>query len=567
VGLPARNANAFEWNTMRKTEASPCLHRLLGSSDTPPPDDPGRRAWLRRVQAAALLLALDGLARPAVAAAQTGGVRFVRDPFTLGVASGMPRPDSIVLWTRLAPEPASPDGLGGLGRLDLALRWQLAEDERFGKIVREGQVTAAAAFAHSVRVKVEGLEPGRVYFYRFFAPGGVESPVGRTRTAPAEDARVDRLRFALASCQHYEGGYYAPWRHAAAQELDFVLFVGDYIYESNYPRVIRARSHETGDEPKTLAGYRNRYAHSKQDPDLREAHRLHPWILTWDDHEVDNDYAGDESQDFIRGEEFLLRRAAAYRAYFEHLPWAPDMAPRGPDMRIVDRYRFGRLAELWTLDDRQYRDVHACPGTRHAHVVRGPDCPELFDPRRTLLGEQQERWLYAGLRESQRGWKLLGQQTVMAQTAESIAGVRHYWNEGWDGYQAARQRLFDAIAGAKLRDVLALGGDVHMNVAADLKLHFDDARVEQSPVIASEFVCTSITSRARAQEAWGPAIRTNPHLKHLRSDERGYALLSVSSARAECRFWTVDDPKQRDGVMRLQAAFAVEAGRAGVQAL
>jgi alkaline phosphatase D len=519
----------------------------------------------RQLVQMAAALAFARAANPVAAAALLDtNMRFKRDPFTLGVASGMPRADSVVLWTRLAPEPLAEDGLGGVGARDLELAWELATDEQFAGVVKRGNVRAFAANAHSVRVKVSGLDAARNYFYRFTVGGGalaVTSPVGRTRTAPAADANVQSLRLALASCMHYEAGFFTAFRDMAARELDAVLFVGDYIYESNYGKTVRLRAHETATEPTTLVGYRNRYANTKLDRDLQAAHAAHPWILTWDDHEVDNDYANDESQDSVRGEVFLQRRAAAYKAYFEHQPFDPELAPRGPDMRVYDRYEWGQLAEIWTLDDRQYRSPHACAGTRHGNVA---NCAELFAPERTLLGAQQEAWLHSGLKQSKRQWKLIGQPTIIAQTAELTSAGRMYWNEGWDGYQASRDKLLATIGDNQLSNVVSLAGDVHMNVACDIKRSFDDSKIDKSPVIASEFVGTSMTSRSRAQEAWTKAIETNPHLKHLRSDERGYALVTVTPKQASCEFLTTVHPVAADAKFVRQAKFAADAGRAGV---
>lgn len=516
----------------------------------------------RHLLQAAAALALARLTQPV--AAQFGvapNAKFTSYPFSLGVASGMPRPTSVVLWTRLAPEPLAADGLGGLGPQDLLLKWQVADDAAFTRIVARGDVRAYAANAHSVRVTVAGLQSARAYFYRFISLDAV-SPTGRTRTAPAEGAIVNRLRFALASCMHYEGGYFSALRDLAERELDFVLFCGDYMYESNYGANVRLRSHETATEPTTLLGYRRRYAHIKQDADLQAAHHAHPWIMTWDDHEVDNDYAADESQDFERGSAFLQRRAAAYKAYFEHQPFDESFAPQGPDMRIYERYAWGQLAELWTLDARQYRSYHACPSTRHGNVVSANLCPDLAAPERTLLGGAQERWLQSGLKASERQWKLLGQQTIMAQTAELTSAGRMTWNEGWDGYSASRDRLMDTVAEHKLADVVSLAGDVHMHVAADLKRRYDD---KKGKVIASEFVASSLTSRGREQAAWDNSTATNPHLKHLRSDERGYALLDITPQIANCDFLSTPHPVRADAKLAVQARFAVQAGVAGVE--
>jgi len=297
------------------------------------------------------------------------------DPFTLGVASGMPTPDSVVLWTRLAPRPFEP--LGGLPEAPLALQWELAEDERFTSGLRRGETLARPENGHSVHVEVGELPSDRRYFYRFRC-GEAESPVGRTRTAPAAGANVSRLRLALASCQHYEQGAFALQREIAQQDLDLVVFVGDYLYESSNPRY-RLRRFE-GPRPTTLEGYRRRHATYKLDPDLRASHAAHPWLLTWDDHEVENDYAGDTSYAEWDPADFLRVRAAAYKAYFEHMPVSPRMAPRGASMAIQAHYGWGRLADLWTLDNRQYRSIQACNEDGHAggRMLVPCNCSETY---------------------------------------------------------------------------------------------------------------------------------------------------------------------------------------------
>jgi alkaline phosphatase D len=515
-----------------------------------------RRPFLAELGRRAAALALFQLFGGAVRAQPEARAAFTEFPFTLGVASGMPRPDSIVLWTRLAPRPHEPDG--GAGADDIVVRWDLAEDERFTRGLRSGTVVARAEHAHSVHVAVTSLSPGRVWYYRFVA-GDATSPIGRTRTAPAGDAPVDRLRFVLASCQHYEQGYFAAHREIAARDLDFVLFVGDYIYESSNPRY-RIRAHE-GPVPRTLAAYRARHTTYKLDADLRAAHAAHPWILTWDDHEVENDYADDHGLGDMTPPQFLLRRAAAYKAYFEHMPLAPTMAPHGPDMRIHDQYAWGRLAELWTLDNRQYRSPQACqePGRGGGRVLA--ECAELDDPARTMFGAAQERWLAEGLAASRRQWKLIGQATQISPSGVDVPLGRRIYTDGWDGYPKARERLMQAIAGPHLSDVLCLGGDVHRHVAGNLRMRPNDPA---SPVLASEFVCSSITSRGVSETGMALIRSSNPDIVYGRGDERGFALVEVTPKAAHCDFRATAFPVAPDARLYTQASVAVEAGRAGV---
>ena len=307
----------------------------------------------RRFLTTALALAGGSILAATRAGSALAQVRFPGYPFTLGVASGAPRVDSVVLWTRLVPEPLNATGDGGMPPDRIAVNWEVADDEQFKKIVRKGAHRAIPELAHSVHVEVEGLEPGRWYFYRFIAGGDV-SPVGRTRTA---GVREEKLRFAFASCQQYEQGFFTAYRHMAKENLDLVAFLGDYIYEANWGSNLVRR--HAGPETESLAQYRQRHAQYKTDPDLRAMHAAAPWIVTWDDHEVDNDYANDQSEHL--DPRLLLRRAAAYQAYYEHMPLAQSALPRGPNMRLYDRFTFGTLAEFQVLDDRQYRSPQACP--------------------------------------------------------------------------------------------------------------------------------------------------------------------------------------------------------------
>ena len=377
-----------------------------------------RRAVLR----AAAALAASTVLAPVASYRAWAQPRFSAYPFALGVASGSPRPDGVVLWTRLAPEPLAD---GGMPQENVELKWELAADEAFRNIVRKGIATATPALVHSVRVELSNLEPAHWYWYRFMA-GDAVSAIGRTRTAPAANAALERLRFAFASCQQYEQGYYAAHRHLAAEDLDLIVFLGDYIYESSWGRN-HVRKHTTS-EPYTLSDYRTRHAQYKTDPDLQRSHAAAPWIVTWDDHEVDNDYASDQSEDLDAN--FLARRAAAYQAYYEHMPLARRALPRGPDAQLYDSYAFGDLATFFVLDDRQYRAPQACPksGRGGSNVVA--DCAERLDTHRTLLGAEQERWLASRFGASRARWNVIAQQTLMAQFDRKPGPGQRFWTDG-----------------------------------------------------------------------------------------------------------------------------------------
>jgi alkaline phosphatase D len=498
----------------------------------------------------ALLATASALWLPSMARA---AAPLAADPFGLGVASGRPTPDSVVLWTRLLAEDPreSPGAAHPVG-------WSIAEDPQMQKVVHSGEAIAEPRWAHSVHVDVGGLRPDRTYWYRFTVAGKA-SPIGRTRTAPAANANVASLRFLFASCQQYEQGYYAAWRHGAAEDLNAVLFLGDYIYETSWGRDL-VRYH-TGGRASDLNDYRARYALYKSDRDLQAAHAAHPWIVMWDDHEVTDDYSGDVSPEDRDRTRFLRKRAAAYQAYWEHMPLPNAMQPRGPDLRLYDTLRFGRLAEVFTIDDRQYRAPHAC----NAHKARYrivENCGERLDPARTMLGPEQEAWFAGAMQGASARWNLIGQQTLMAELDRGPGGRHIYWADGWDGYPMARQRLLDAVAASPVKDTLILGGDVHSFWAADLRQDF--ARTN-SAVVATEFVGGSITSQTLASDRIASDVRKNPHIRYGRGDVFGYGLVEIGAKQAAVSFRAVDSVRDRQSGISTIARFAVEAGRPGVQ--
>ena len=504
-----------------------------------------------------VLLAAPALVLGAGIEDRRGFAQPAGTPFTLGVASGDPAPDGFVLWTRLAPDPL--DG-GGMPDRPVAVRWEVASDEGFSAIVAQGTETALPAEAHSVHVEVVGLRPGAWYFYRFLAAGQA-SDVGRARTAPAPGEAPERLRLILASCQNWQHGYFAAWRHAAAEEADVICFVGDYIYEYGVLRrmPVPARAH-VGGECRTLGEYRTRYAQYKTDPNLQLAHRAAPWILTWDDHEVENDYAADRPEKLVEQPGFLARRAAAYQAYWEHMPLRRAQRPVGPDARIYRRLDFGRLARLHVVDDRQYRATQACPrpdlGGGSATV--GPECTDRLRPDRSLLGMEQERWLEAGLAESPARWNVLVQQSLFAEFRQGTPEQPRWWTDAWDGYPAARRRLTDFIATRKPANPLILGGDVHCFYATDIKTDFTDSR---APVIASEFIGSSITSNGWTNAHLAPLLPANPHIRFADAEKRGYAVLDLGARATQARFRSVKDVTDPNTGVETLKTFTVEAGR------
>lgn len=483
-----------------------------------------------------------------------------RYPFQLGVASGEPWPDGFVIWTRLAPNPI--EG-GGMPNQPVAVEWIVARDDKLTQVVKKGTIEAQPALAHSVHVELRGLEPGRPYWYRFRALGA-ESPLGRGVTMPAPDAFPTLMRFAFTSCQHYEQGLFTAYRHMVGDTPDLVIHLGDYIYEvDNWAKAYRTvRSHDSG-ETKTLAEYRNRYALYRTDPDLQAAHAWCPWAVTWDDHEVDNDYAADQSEERVPADIFLRRRAAAYQAYYEHMPLRGAARRPGGELRLYRQIAFGRLANFFVLDTRQYRSNQACGEGKHGGGNAITDCKERLDPTRTMLGAAQEAWLAKSLGGSQSAWNVVAQQLVMAQFKRTDKeGRTAFWSDGWDGYAPARQRLLDTIDGRGLKNAITIGGDAHSYWTTDLKADFDNP---DSKTVATEFVSTSLSSVGLPYSSVRKVLPQNPHVKYFESRRRGYVLCSMTPKQTITDFRVVDNVRQRSAGIRTLKRFVVEQGEPGAK--
>ena len=490
--------------------------------------------------------------------------RFRSDPFALGVASGSPTHDSIVLWTRLAP-----DAISRAGPATITVRWELADDLAFTRIVRKGQATADAALAYAVHVEVGGLDPDRWYFYRFMT-GDAQSPAGRTRTFPAPDAVASSLRVAYASCQRWEHGFFSAYKHMRSDDPDVVLFLGDYIYE--YPNAKNAVRMPTGGYVRSLDEFRARYALHKSDPDLRAMHTACPWLVVWDDHEVQNDYAGAVSgSSGTPPAEFAALRTAAYQAYYEHMPLRASSLTRalagladGAEVRIYSTARFGKLASFYLLDDRQYRAPHACTkdGKSGASTVDPAQCTVWNDPSRSLLGAAQERWLDDAFARGSGGWNILGQQTLFGQRDFRSGPVQSFWNDGWDGYPAARARLLASIRRNKLANPVLFGGDLHQNWVGHVKADYADPR---SPSVGVEFCGTSISSRSDGSQVRAQLAK-NPHFVFADAERRGYGLAEFTPKRLTTALRVVDDVTRPETSVATLARFSVEAGRSAIVA-
>lgn len=480
------------------------------------------------------------------------GAGAVSDLFRHGVASGDPLTDRVILWTRVTPA-----GLGGAVDVD----WRIAADPALTQVVARGSARTTADRDFTVKVDAGGLQPGRPYYYAFEA-AGERSPIGRTKTLPTA---ADRVRLASVCCSNYPAGYFNVYRAVANRpDLDAVVHVGDYIYEfqngvygdgSGLLRIPEPRK-----EAITLSDYRIRYATYRSDPDLQEAHRVHPFIAVWDDHEVTNDGwaggAGNHNPD--RGEgEWAVRQAAGYRAYLE---WMPVRESDASGIRLYRSFRFGGLADLVMLDTRGLRDRQA----------PGKDVAALTDPRRTLLGAAQEAWLFDALRASARAgtaWRVLGQQVMFSRVTPPQWPVPY--PDTWDGYQGARDRVLDFLTAERVRDLAIISGDLHSSWAFDVVRNpwegyqastgSGSLAVEiLTPAISSVPLFTNPAAREHA-----PLFRAAlPHLKFLDGESRGYVLIDLTPARLLAEWYFVPTVRERTAAETRAGAFVCERGSA-----
>lgn len=522
----------------------------------------------RRLVLGGGLAAAGLLAAPAIIGrAGAQGVNWNRDPFALGVASGAPTPSGFVLWTRLAPDPLSPDPAtpGGLSAESYSVAFEIAADAQMRNIVKGGMAVARREFGYSVHAGVAGLESNRPYWYRFMI-GDAVSPIGRTRTVPALGMDLECLRFGFVSCSHYEVGYFSAYRHLAEENPDVVLFLGDYIYEYTYPPETPdlVRAHSDGVEATDLRTYRNRYAQYRMDPDLQRLHALAPALINWDDHELENDYANLFSQSHEDVESFRARRIAAYRAFYEHMPLSALSWPNGSLLHLYRRYSFGDLAEISLIDGRQYRSPAPCytaPDWGRGRLQTNSDCPERLDEKRSMLGQRQEAWLYDGLHSSNARWNILGENVMMVPLLQRTeSGEAAFWTDNWNGYPANRDRVLQTIQESGVSNPVLLAGDIHSFWANDIKLDFEDPN---SPTIATEFVGSSITSNRPPYDLFLTYLKDNPHVKYFDSRVCGYAMVELTKEQMTTHFRAISDRTDPNATVSTLKTFVVENGRPG----
>lgn len=506
-----------------------------------------RRRTVVKAAAAGAVLAGPLAAAPAARAATAQAPAFLH-----GLASGDPLPDGVLLWTRVTPTPEAIPG-SGLGP-DTEVGWTVALDKAFSTVVARGSTRATAASDHTVKADIRGLRPATDYWFRFSA-GGTDSPVARTRTAPAADAAVTGLRFGVVSCANWEAGHFSAYRHLAARgDLDAWLHLGDYIYEygtGEYgTRGRTVRPHAPAHEIVTLADYRVRHATYKTDPDLQALHAKAPVVAIWDDHEFANDAWSGGAENHTEGAEgaWAARQAAAQQAYFEWMPVRPALA--GTTYR---RLRFGKLADLSLLDLRSFRSQQASLGDG-----------EVDDPDRTLTGRAQLDWLKAGLSSSDTAWRLVGTSVMISPLAlgalpasllKPLAELLDLPREGlalntdqWDGYTDDRRELLTHLRTNAIGNTVFLTGDIHMAWANDVPVNAGTYPL--SPSAATEFVVTSVTSdnlddivkvaEGTVSTVASPLIRaTNRHVHWVDTDRHGYGVLDVTAERTQMDYYVL----------------------------
>lgn len=508
-----------------------------------------RRDFLKYLAAVS---AIPTLALKAVASSEDVQ-EFSGNLFQLGVASGDPSADGVVIWTKLSPRPLED---GGMPLHPVRVGWEVANDEGFHDIVQSGSALAIPQLGHSVHVELEGLKADRWYFYRFHV-GKQTSPIGRTRTFPVAEEMPDRLKFAFTSCQHFEYGYFNGYPHMQQEDLNLVVHLGDYIYEYAGSDK-RVRKH-LGGEIESLNDYRRRYSQYRLEDSLQETHRLFPWIVTWDDHEFDNNYANLVSeQDGISPEEFLVRRMNAYQAYYEFMPLRRSSFPRGPHMKLYRSCHFGRLANFQVLDTRQYRTDQ--PNGDHQKPMEG----RVFDQNSTILGDRQEEWLMSNLIRSEATWNVLAQQVMMAPLDRGDKEKPLYSMDQWPGYEHSRRRLLRFMHERNVPNPVVLTGDIHVNWVNDLQLNFQD---EKSPIVGTEFVGTSMSSGGNGGNVipeYERAKAQNDFVKWYNSN-RGYVSCELTPEKWTTYYRTTPYVDQPGSPIETPATFVVENGRPGAQ--
>ena len=471
--------------------------------------------------------------------------------FPLGVASGFPYPKGTILWTKLG-------GHHHTSRLKL----QVAKDRHFKNVVLEKTVTARKERDLTARTRVRGLQPAHEYFYRFHTKDK-GSPVGRFRTAPPHDSNAP-LRIAFLSCQSYEAGFYNAHAAIAKEEVDFVLHLGDYIYESHYYDGFRKDTSGFNHDGNVefLPEYRQKYNLYKNDPDLQAMHAAHNFVSVWDDHEVEDNYAdglasshdqpGLTNNGLPRRISIQERRTNAYQAYFNYMP---RLRFDGDRDRIYEHVRIGKLVDLILTDERQYRDQQPCDD---AQLV---DCPDQQNPNRTMLGAKQKAWFKQTLAGSPQTWKLWANEVMLMGFQSGPQNGAN--NDQWDGYAAERRELLEFVLANNVKNLLPLTGDIHNFFTGTATTDGSDTGTP----VCGEFVGGSTNSHGLPEET-GISSGTikalvkalDHHISYIDLDNRGYSVLEVTPTQVSCEFKKVQIQSRDGGQASSMAKFVLPSG-------
>ncbi|WP_149496790.1 alkaline phosphatase D family protein [Roseiconus lacunae] len=478
---------------------------------------------------------------------------FSKNPFSVGIASGDPDHRGFVIWTRLAPEPLEPHG--GMPLQNLPVDWQVATDDQMKNVVAEGTHIATPALGHSVHVELNTLKPDRWYWYRFRC-GDAESVIGRARTMPHPESNPEKLRFAVTSCQNFEQGLFTAYEQMAQDEMDLVFHLGDYIYEYAAGRNGKVRTHH-GPEIETLDDYRSRYAQYRSDELLQNMHAQCPWVVTWDDHEFDNNCAGEISeQKGVDAVDFMRRRVNAYQAYYEMMPLRLSQMPQGSDLRLYRTSQFGQLANFMVLDTRQYRS------DQPNNDRKSPLNEAAWDKNQSMLGRKQRGWLTQKLVQSKANWNVLAQQVMMGMVNRSgNPDDPSYSMDQWPGYLHERKQMMEFLRDRAIANPVVLTGDIHSNWVNDLRC---DDRNEEESTIATEFVATSLSSGGNGSEkprGLDALLANNPCVKY-HNTERGYIRCEVTPQQWKSDYMAVDDVLKPGGKTFQRVSYVVESGTA-----
>ncbi len=492
-----------------------------------------------------------------VAAAEPAAAELPAGAFATGVASGDPLADRVIIWTRLVADPRAVGG--GIPAAPVEVAFDVAEDPDFARLVASGIATARPALGHSVHVDVTGLQPNTTYHYRFRA-GGQTSPAGRTQTFPAAAESPDQLRFVFASCQDFQWGRFPLWGHASKEpDLNAVVFLGDYIYELNFGDQTPEKSGErvwANQEAITLDEYRVRYAQTNADDQLAAARAAAPWIVTFDDHEVANNYAGDVAQGDLDQvtEAARARRVAAYQAWYENTPIriTPDPTPSTDfgQLQVYRDFRYGKLASMFTIETRQQADPPACRTDGGLASDSGPLCEEAKDPARTILGMEQEQWLAGKLAASRTEWNIIANPIMFTELNTGTAEQPQTERDTWSGYPASRARVIDAVKESKVSNPVVVTGDWHTSFVLDVK------ETPDGPTLMPEFLGGSISTIITSDQSYAAA---NPQVRYEQSDHC-YAVVTVTPAQLTCEFKYVEDIWDRDAPISQTDTFVVKNG-------